>query len=444
MLLRFPTVPAGNSWWHAYKRRIVTLAGLDDITTCYRLNVRADGRIERVLSAVFEPRNEQVARRFFGGMSMLEAYERDTVDFPDDGGKFETWAADFPPLRCSLVGKQLQSGRCWLACDFRAGTHLDTLVNEAQVFGFAFGYQAQFRPFMPTPAQRQRIGYNLIALRSVNGVPSDLLADQERQAQDFASATLLVEEIVAVEDNDAAAWLNSCLARLYKASPVGARLDSPGFECRAESVDCSLMMHSTLLYRDWTDDDLICSQSEQEAFRLGIIGYRPSAEAVSRAGPSPGRDREPPPDPWPPDLKLPAPYNGSGHIFISYKRTDLPRIVGIMERLATEGLPIWYDRGNYGGDEWDVELERKIHEASMILFFMTQSSADSRYCKREVRLADTVEKPILVVVLERIELPYGLKFLSLVQAIHANDREFDVLLDKAIRRQLAAAGISPP
>jgi hypothetical protein len=62
------------------------------------------------------------------------------------------------------------------------------------------------------------------------------------------------------------------------------------------------------------------------------------------------------------------------------------------------------------------------------------------YCKREVRPADAVEKPILIVALERITLLYGLKFLSLVQAIDANDREFDTLLDKAIRRKLPVVG----
>ena len=410
ILVRFPTAPTSNTWWQIYQRRISRVSGLDDLATAYRLNVRTNGAIERTCSAVFEPRSEPAARQFFGGMNMLEAYAPDSFDFPDNAAQFEKAAADFPRLRCMVLPTRLQSGDVWLTCDFRVGSHLDTLVGEAQAFGFAFGYQVHFRHYTPSPEQQRRIGRNVIALQSVGQAPTELVMDQERQARRFRSATLLVEEMVAVDGDDAARWLNSALVRLYRAGPVGARLDPIGFEFRT-GIDCALMMHSTLLYGEWTEDDLICSQSDQESFRAAILGYRPPADAVARSGTATEPDREPPPSPWPINVALPPPYNGPGHIFVSYKRTDLPRILGILQRLTDGGLPIWYDRGNTAGDEWDVALEQKIHEASMMLFFMSQSAVDSKYCKREdsarryCRKADPDRRPRKCEVAVWFEVP---------------------------------------
>jgi len=74
---------------------------------------------------------------------------------------------------------------------------------------------------------------------------------------------------------------------------------------------------------------------------------------------------------------------------------------------------------------------------------MSQSAVDSKYCKREIGLANAVEEPILTIVLEHVDLPYGLKFLSLLPQINVNEREFDLLVTKGVRKHLAAAGIAP-
>ena len=59
------------------------------------------------------------------------------------------------------------------------------------------------------------------------------------------------------------------------------------------------MMHSTLFYGDWTDDQLVCSQSDEEKFRTSVLGYRPPADAIARIG-SAASDAEPPAPPFPP------------------------------------------------------------------------------------------------------------------------------------------------
>jgi hypothetical protein len=435
-LVRYPTVPMVEPWWKSYRRRMAAAAGLGDLTSAYRLCVRADGGIDRLFSAVVDPGKEQRVRRFFGAMSFLEGFDEDSVELPNDVSEFESWASDLPRLRCRIVPPPLRAGNIWLACDFRVAAHLDALVREAQSFGYAFGYQAHFLPFMPDIERNRRAGRNLIALQAAKGVPRDVLDDQKRQADRLPSATLLVEEIVATDQIDAAEWLTAALARLFKATPTRMRVTPPTFDLADGDDEFKMMMHSGMLYGEWTDDDLLCSQADDEGFRSRVLSYHPAIDAVPPDRRGTKRRVTDPDPPVAPSVRI---SEDAGHIFVSYRRLDWPRVGPIVERLAGQDLPIWYDRGIDAGEEWDAVLERKIDEAGMMLVFLSQAAADSRYCRREIRLADAIKKPLLVVVLEQANLPYGIQFLRLLQQISAQDHEFQSLLDRAIRRQLAAS-----
>jgi TIR domain len=445
-MVRFPCVSAMDSWWASFRRRIAAAPGLRDITSAYRLCVRKDGNIDRLFSAVFDPGNEPAARRFFGAFSLLEGMDEESVALPQDHAEFEAWANDFPKLRCQVMSPALHAaGDIWLACDFRVAPHLEMIEREAQALGFAFGYQIHFRRFVPEPERQRRIGRNLIALQAMKGAPAAFVADQERQMKAFAAASLLIEEIVAVDEPKAAEWLGDALGRIFRASDARAPIEVPKF---GFSQDCgtepALMMHSTLLYGDWNEDYVYCSQVATEPFRGSILSHRPQTDpAAARQSQTSGgmsRAPEPPPTPFPQDIVLPDPFEGRGHIFISYRRSDLRRIVPILQRLAETGRPIWYDRGISGGDEWDVVLERKIEEAALVLVFLSQATVESKYCRREIKFADAIDKPLLVVTLEATTLHHGLKFmLQQLQQVSMADQQFDAQLDRAIQKLLDKA-----
>jgi hypothetical protein len=429
-IVHFPTVPTDDSWWRSYHRRVAATTGLDAVSTAYRLLVRSDGNVERFVSSVFERSKERPARHLFGGMAFLEGLEEDSVALPNDSAEFESWASDLPKLQYRFMPPKLRvDGDIWLSCDFRIADHFDALIREAQSFGFVFGYQAHFRPFSPNPERQRRVGRNLIALKATS-TPRDVLDDQERQCARFRAATLLVEETIATDTPESAKWLAAAIGRAFDAAPGRARARLPPPKFHDGGDDVAMMMHSSLLYDDWTEDDLLCSQAEDERFRIRVLSYRPATDRLP-----PRRRRGPPPDPpntpFPPNLPL---FDGPGHIFISYRRLDLPQITPILQHLAERQFPIWYDRGISGGEEWDAVLERKITESGMMLFFLSQAAADSKYCRREVRLADALNKPLLVVVLETAKLPDGIRFLSLLQQISARDPEFDTLLRRSIER----------
>jgi TIR domain len=443
-MVRFPGVASLDPWWTSYRRRMAAAPGLRDITSAYRMCVRQDGGIDRLFSAVVDPGKEQPARRFFGAFSFLEGLAEESVALPVDAAEFASWATDFPELRCRIIAPALQTEeKAWLACDFRVAPHLEMLEGEAQTLGFVFGYQVHFRPYAPDAERLRRIGRNLIALQGLNGAPRALVADQERQVRSFAGASLLIEEIVAVDRPKAAEWLADALTRAFKADQSRSRMETPTFDfvggdCGA---DPTMMMHSTLLYGDWTGDDIYCSQAVADQFRASVLSHRPPADptVAYRPGGSDESPRtpEPPPTPFPNDIDLPIPFEGKDHIFVSYRRSDLRRIAPTLQRLANEGRPIWYDRGISGGDEWDIVLERKIEDAALVLAFVSEAAVESKYCRREIKFADAIDKPLLVVMLEAATLQYGLKFLLLqLQQISAADHQFDTRLDQAITNLL--------
>ena len=110
----------------------------------------------------------------------------------------------------------------------------------------------------------------------------------------------------------------------------------------------------------------------------------------------------------------------------------------VVARLANGGFPVWYDRGIGGGEEWDAVLERKIEDAGLVLIFLSRGAIASKYCRREIKFADAIDKPLLAVTLEPVALADGLKFtLQHLQQISIADTEFDAKLERSVRSLLS-------
>lgn len=123
------------------------------------------------------------------------------------------------------------------------------------------------------------------------------------------------------------------------------------------------------------------------------------------------------------------------YIFVSYKRDDLPRITPFLVRLRGWGYDIWYDRGIPGGAEWDTLIEEKVTRCKVLLVFLSQAAVESKWVRREIKFADSENKPILGIRLDKnVELKHGLKVvMNQYQMIDASDADFSDQLQKAIQ-----------
>jgi hypothetical protein len=108
----------------------------------------------------------------------------------------------------------------------------------------------------------------------------------------------------------------------------------------------------------------------------------------------------------------PQPYVGNGdYFFASYAQRDIDRVGPLMRRITLGGNNLWYDRGIPGGAEWDSMIEERIRSCSGLVLFLTETALESKFVRREVKFADAIDKPIVTLSLEPVELKYGLHML---------------------------------
>ena len=92
-------------------------------------------------------------------------------------------------------------------------------------------------------------------------------------------------------------------------------------------------------------------------------------------------------------------------IFLSYSHSDsvfVELIEPRIERIFGEGL-LWFDRspdGLKGGDIWWPEILRQIQYCQIFLFLLSDESAQSEWCTKELEEAAHLHKTIIPVLLE--------------------------------------------
>ena len=82
----------------------------------------------------------------------------------------------------------------------------------------------------------------------------------------------------------------------------------------------------------------------------------------------------------------------------------LPEISWLRDR----GVNIWYDEGITPGEDFPERLGKSILNASLVLFYVSPRSVESRHCRNEVFFSLDRDTPVLTIHPEKTELPPGL------------------------------------
>jgi TIR domain len=229
-------------------------------------------------------------------------------------------------------------------------------------------------------------------------------------------ATAAYEEYLAVDTRPAMRWLREALQRHFRRQFGALRFETPSWEfvdgngeaAYEEELACpTLRAPSSEL-----QVDELCGSALTDAEIVRMLRWRPADALVNRfAGQyTPDALESPDAQVWPADL--PRPYDGNDlYLFVSYKRTDLSRIAPVMLHLQRMGKNLWYDRGIPGGTDWNATLEERLMSCSALLLFESQAAVDSKYVRREVQFADSMEKCIIRVELEAARLRFGMRLL---------------------------------
>ncbi len=106
-----------------------------------------------------------------------------------------------------------------------------------------------------------------------------------------------------------------------------------------------------------------------------------------------------------------ATYAGDDpYLFVSYSHRDRELVYREMTWLYEAGFNLWYDEGIDLGSLWRESLTDSLAKSSACLFFVTQHSATSEHCLRELNFALEEGIKVLPVRLDDTVLPRQLRY----------------------------------
>ena len=134
-------------------------------------------------------------------------------------------------------------------------------------------------------------------------------------------------------------------------------------------------------------------------------------------------------------------------VFISYSRTNLAIVRGLVQDLKAVGVDAWYDETLTGGQKWWLNILANIRDCEIFIFALSPESWDSEACKSELAYVTQLGKNILpVLVAEGINLNLLSAPLNEIQVIDYRrcDKEAAFAVVKAIHAAPPAAPLPDP
>ncbi len=89
-------------------------------------------------------------------------------------------------------------------------------------------------------------------------------------------------------------------------------------------------------------------------------------------------------------------------LFVSYARENRPHVDELVRHLDALGYEPWVDTALRGGQTWWDEILRRISECDVFTAIVSPNSLNSVACKRELKWALALGKPVLPIAVERL------------------------------------------
>lgn len=437
-MVRFPGLPrvapdVREQWWEGHTELVHGIPAVGGAGVSLRVTLDPGVALHRTLFVCAPQYRSMPLRRFLAPFTRLEALVAGSATLPLSREDYDMVADDVPVMRCRVTPPCFQAGDAQFACDFRVAPLLDALLAEADVYGYRLTYHVNVR-FVGIDRERIRAARkNALAVRDLPGVPRSLVMLQQRLAERLLHAGAVCEEYLAVDTGPAIQWLHETLRRNFQQQFEMFRVETDFWEFGAGEYEDELTC-AAFTEPDELPVGELCARAMQHNEITGLLAWRPSDRLANRFAGSAQPDLPEAPEPAVLSTNLPLAYSGSeAYIFVSYKRADLNRVAPAMRYLQECGYKLWYDRGIRGGDDWITILEERLTSCRALLLFVSQAAVDSKYVRREVLFADSLDKRIISVRLETARLRYGMGLLlPRYQMIDQSADDFGEQLTRAL------------
>ena len=108
-----------------------------------------------------------------------------------------------------------------------------------------------------------------------------------------------------------------------------------------------------------------------------------------------------------PSTAVPGP--NARYVFVCYAHDERDLVVEQIRWLRANGFEIWFDEAIEAGTRWSEDLARAVEGSAAVLYFLSPTSANSRYCLDEIHFALECGRPIVPVETEPVTLTPGLR-----------------------------------
>lgn len=87
-------------------------------------------------------------------------------------------------------------------------------------------------------------------------------------------------------------------------------------------------------------------------------------------------------------------------IFLSYRRSDQKVARALVTALEAQGLKVWWDQMIDGGEDWRDAIVAGLEASRVLVILFSDECNDSRQLRKELAMADTLEKTVIPVLIE--------------------------------------------
>jgi len=411
-----PTVDRAESFWDRFRGVLRSWDLIQQSGTAVRVQLSAELRVSLFLVAPRE--RAQALQNAAGSLTQLEVFADAEVALAQ--GRIEHDALlRFPRFRCRTVLPTLAGSQAWFAFDFRVRHHLDELLIEAHALGHALSYHVNVERFAIEAACQRTAALNALRVADTPGVGGPLVELQNRLAQNLRRASHVCEEYVGVETPAACEWLQRTLEQRFQ-NAYGVFIQ-PDFAFEEGTHDAQLATTRHTVCFESIEPHEVCASAITADERIEVLSWQPKSFLLGLV--TKGSVVETTPA-SPPDLSgMPSVYAGDEpFVFVSYSHSDSQRINSLLTGLSTIGYRLWFDKGIPGGAEWDALIEDRLRRSAVLLLFVSRRAVESKFVRREAKFADSLNKPIVSVLLEDgVELSHGLgMLLTQYQMLHVS------------------------
>jgi TolB-like protein len=124
-----------------------------------------------------------------------------------------------------------------------------------------------------------------------------------------------------------------------------------------------------------------------------------------------------------------------GKIFISYSRRDKEAIMCYVELFRANGINAWIDEsGINASGEWAEQIVHAITDCDVFILFLSKTSVESENVRKEIGVAASLNKKILPLKIEEVEIPPSLLYhLNSIHFLETQRVSSELLLEHVFK-----------